>query len=246
MTHAPPPRRDVIAAVIFDWGGTLSEFVDAELVDAWRLAARHLDPAHEDEIAARLVRVEADFWATTSSHQRSATLADLLATAAGELRLDVAEALLEEAAVRHLDAWTPHIRHDPDAVRTLAELRADGLRIAMLSNTHWPRTFHERFLERDGLVDLIDARLYTSEMPFQKPHRSAFLAAAEAVGVDPHQAVFVGDRPWDDISGAQTAGMRTVLRPNPVAPDIAGIEPDARITRLPELVHLVRRWGAGD
>ena len=69
----------MIDAVIFDWGGTLSEFVDAELVDAWRLAARHLDPDREDEITARLVPVEADFWATTASHQRSATLADLLA-----------------------------------------------------------------------------------------------------------------------------------------------------------------------
>jgi putative hydrolase of the HAD superfamily len=231
-----------VEAVIFDWGGTLSEFVNAELVDAWRLAARHLDPAHEDEIAARLVQVEADFWATTSSHQRSATLAQLLATAAAELQLDVAEALLEEAALRHLDAWTPHIRHDPDAVAVLTDLAAAGLRIAMLSNTHWPRAFHERFLERDGLVELIDARLYTSEMEFQKPHPSAFLAAAQAVGAEPDRCVFVGDRPWDDISGAQAVGMRTVLRPNPWAPDIAGIDPDARIDSLPQLVDLVAGW----
>ncbi|MGH9263473.1 MAG: HAD family hydrolase [Acidimicrobiales bacterium] len=235
----------MIDAVIFDWGGTLSEFVDAELVDAWRLAARHLDPAHEEEITARLVRVEAEFWATTSSHQRSATLADLLASAARELGLDVAEALLEEAAVRHLDAWTPHIRHDPDAAPALAELRQLGVKVGMLSNTHWPRSFHEHFLERDGLVELIDARLYTSEMPFQKPHPSAFLTAAEGLEVDPGRAVFVGDRPWDDISGAQAAGMRTVLRPNPIAPDIEGIEPDARIRRLSELVELVAAWRAG-
>ena len=235
----------MIDAVIFDWGGTLSEFVDAELVDAWRLAARHLDPEHEDEITERLVHVEAEFWSTTSSHQRSATLADLMATAAEELGLDVAEALLEEAALRHLDAWTPHIRHDPQARVALRELRDEGVKTGLLSNTHWPRAFHEHFLERDGLVDLIDARLYTSEMPFQKPHTSAFLTAAEALDVDPTRAVFVGDRPWDDISGAQGAGMRTVLRPNPFAPDIEGIEPDARITRLPELVDLVRGWRKG-
>ena len=232
----------MIEAVIFDWGGTLSEFVDAELVDAWRLAARHIDPEHEDEITERLVQVEAEFWASTSSHQRSATLADLMATAAEELGLDVAEALLEEAAVRHLDAWTPHIRHDPDAAPALAALRDRDLRIGMLSNTHWPRPFHEHFLERDGLVDLIDVRLYTSEMPFQKPHPSAFLTAAEALGVDPTRAVFVGDRPWDDISGARAIGMRTVLRPNPFAPDLDGIEPDARITRLPDLVDVVDGW----
>ena len=57
-----------IEAVVFDWGGTLSQFVPAELADAWRLVARHIDPAREDELTARLVQVEADFWATTSNN----------------------------------------------------------------------------------------------------------------------------------------------------------------------------------
>ncbi len=231
-----------LTAVVFDWGGTLAEFVSAELVDAWRLAARHLAPDREDELTDRLVAVEAAFWTTTVTHQRSATLADLLAAAAAELHLDVAEALLEEAAVRHLDSWTPHVRHDPDAAPTLTALRERGLRIGLLSNTHWPRPFLERFLERDGLAGLIDVRLYTSEMPFQKPHPTAFRAALDALGVDdPSTAVFVGDRRWDDISGATAVGMRTVLRPNPMVDD-AGPPPDARIAALPELVGLVDAW----
>jgi len=231
-----------VDAVIFDWGGTLSEFVEAELVDAWRLVARHLAPDREDEVTAKLLAVEEAFWSTTSTHQRSGTLADLLATAAAELGLDVAEALLEEAAVRHLDAWTPHVRHDPDAGPTLAELRERGLRLALLSNTHWPRSFHERFLERDGLDQLIEARLYTSEMEFQKPHPAAFRAALGAVGVDdPGRAVFVGDRPLDDIHGARNVGMRTVWRENLLVPGYE-VEPDAVITRLPELLELVDDW----
>jgi len=40
--------------------------------------------------------------------------------------------------------------------------------------------------------------------------------------------------------------MRTVLRPNPMAPDIDGIEPDARIEGLAELVDLVHLWRAGE
>ncbi len=232
----------MVEAVIFDWGGTLSVFVRSELVDAWRLAARHLSPEREDELTERLVEVEAAFWATTSSHQRSATLADLLAAATRELGLDVAEALLEEAALRHLDAWTEHIRHDPEAAATLAALRERGLRTGLLSNTHWPRAFHERFLERDGLAALIDARLYTSEMPYQKPHPDAFAAALEALGVDdPSHAVFVGDRPWDDVSGAKAAGLRAVLRPNPYV-EHHPVEPDAVIERLPDLVELVDTW----
>jgi putative hydrolase of the HAD superfamily len=232
----------VIEAVVFDWGGTLSRFVSAELVDAWRLAARHLAPEREDEVTAALVAVEDEFWRTTSTHQRSTTLGDLLAAGSARLGLDVAEALLEEAAVRHLDAWTDHVTHDPNAAPTLRELRARGLRVGLLSNTHWPRAFHERFLERDGLAGLIDARLYTSEMPFQKPHASAFVAALRALDVrQPERAVFVGDRPWDDVVGAQQTGLRAVLRRNPHVPAF-DVEPDATIDELHELVELIDAW----
>jgi putative hydrolase of the HAD superfamily len=231
-----------VRAVIFDWGGTLSEFVPAEMVDAWRLVARHLDPAREDEITARLIAVEAAFWETTATHQRSGTLADLLAAATRDLGIDAAEALLEEAAVRHLDAWTPHMRHDPEAAGVLRELREGGVVIGLLSNTHWPAPFHERFLERDGLAELLDVRLYTSAMEFQKPHPDAFRAVLDALSVsDPAQAVFVGDRPFDDIHGAKQVGMRAVLRRNPSVPAY-DVEPDAVITRLTELPQLVFSW----
>lgn len=227
---------------MFDWGGTLSQFVQAELVDAWRLVARHLAPEREDELTEILVAVEEEFWATTATHQRSGTLTQLLAAASERIGLDAAEALLEEAAMHHLDAWTPHITHDKDAPDVLRALRERGMRIALLSNTHWPRPFHEHFLERDGLAELIDARLYTSEMSFQKPHPSAFQSALDAVGVeDAGRSVFVGDRLFDDISGAKAVGMRAVLRHNGLVPDY-DVRPDAEITGLPQLVDVINSW----
>ena len=231
---------------MFDWGGTLSPFVEVDMMDMWRLAARHLAPDREDELCARLVAVEEASWARISVDQRSTTLGSLLALASAELDLDVAEAVLEEAATQHLDSWTPHVRHDPEALPTLAALKERGLATGLLSNTHWPRRFHEHFLERDGLDRFIDVRCYTSELRHTKPHPEAFAAVLEQLGVDdPALAVFVGDRPYDDVFGARAAGMRAVLRPNPAVPDHPA-EPDAVIGRLPELVGLVDRWrGAG-
>ncbi|MDP9075753.1 MAG: HAD family hydrolase [Actinomycetota bacterium] len=232
-------------AVIFDWGGTLSIYMDIEMDDMWRLAAKHLaagDPDREDEVRDRLVAVEAAAWARIPVDQRSFTLAELLAQASEVLQLDVIDAVLEEASQSHLDAWTPHIHHDPDAAAVLSELKRRGLKIGLLSNTHWPRAFHEHFLDRDGLVQYIDARLYTSELPYSKPHASAFRAALDALAVgDPRQAVFVGDRAYDDIYGAQQAGLRGVLRGNPYVPGY-DVEPDASITTLPELLGILDRW----
>jgi putative hydrolase of the HAD superfamily len=235
-----------LAAVIFDWGGTLTtrDLGRADLLDLWRLAAHRLDPTREDELVTALVAIDERFWQRTTTTFESWRLAEILQAASAQLGVDVTDALIEEAATHHLDGWTTHIRHDADAAGVLRHLRARGLRIGLLSNTNWPRTFHEHFLERDGLSELIDARLYTSDLGYVKPHPSVFFDALAAVGVDdPARAVFVGDRPYDDIHGASQVGLRTVLR---ASTDVPGydVEPDAVIDGLPELVALIDDWNA--
>jgi putative hydrolase of the HAD superfamily len=239
-----PERRGTagLEAVIFDWGGTLSHYATVEMQDLWLLAARHLAPKRELELAAQLAAIEQLFWERSAADHRAWTLTELLGAAREAIGADVTEAVLEEAGTRYLDAWTPHIRHEEDAGEVLHALRERGLRVGLLSNTHWPRAFHERFLERDGLAELIDARLYTSEMTHTKPHAEAFGAALAALGVsDPSRALFVGDRPYDDVYGAQQAGLRGVLRKNPAVPPF-DVRPDASIERLSELVPLVDTW----
>ncbi len=229
--------------MIFDWGGTLTtpDLAAADLVDLWRLAAEHLQPERADEVVAALVELDRRFWERTTTSFESWCLADILEAASHELGLDVTDAILEEAATRHLDGWTTHVHHEPDAAPVLGALRAAGLRIGLLSNTNWPRSFHEHFLARDGLDRLIDARLYTSELGYVKPHPSVFLDAAAAIGVAPVACIFVGDRPYDDISGAQQVGMRTVLREGGTVP-AHPVVPDRTIRSLSELVPVVERW----
>ena len=75
-----------------------------------------------------------------------------------------------------------------------------------------------------------------------KPHPSVFVEAMAAVGVtNAANAVFVGDRPFDDIFGAKGAGMHTVLRPNPYVPAY-DVEPDAVIGDLCELLAAIERF----
>jgi len=231
-----------VKVVIFDWGGTLSEFVPIELVDVWSAAARRLAPERVEELVGELSAVEERFWSRTTAACESATLADLLAEASGTLALDVAEAVLDEAALGHLDAWAPHIRHHADAAPTLRALRQRGIGLGLLSNTHWPRDYHERLLDHDGLVPLLDVRLYTSEMTHLKPHPSVFEAALRALGLDdPAAAVFVGDRRYDDVFGAQRAGLRAVWVDNDHTP-AWDVQPDATVTALAELPAVIDGW----
>lgn len=233
-----------VEAVIFDWGGTLTPFHTIDLLDLWRVAARVLaadDPGRVEEIAAALAAAERRWWDHVVETGRSGTTADVLDAASRETGLDLDAALHTAAVEAHLDAWTPHTITDPEAAPLLEALRERGIRTGLLSNTHWPRAWHERWLERDGVLDLIDVRVYTSDLEHTKPHPEAFRAVLGALGVEPAAAVFVGDRPVDDISGAKALGMRAVHIPGSDVPDHPVI-PDARVTRLSELLPLVDGW----
>jgi putative hydrolase of the HAD superfamily len=235
-----------VRAVVFDWGGTLTPWHDVDLLDLWRVAAEVLAPDRVDEFARALADAESAWWAQAVASGRSGTTAEVFAAAAAATGLDLDAALHQRAVTAHLEAWTPHTCADPEAKPLLEELRARGIRTGLLSNTHWPRAWHERWLDRDGLLPLLDGRVYTSDLEHLKPHPEAFRAVLAAVAGDgppiaPEEAVFVGDRPLDDISGAKGVGMRAVLVPHSTVPDHP-VEPDATITRLGEVLALVDDW----
>jgi putative hydrolase of the HAD superfamily len=228
--------------VLFDWGGTLTTFHSVDMIDGWRVAAQVLAPDRVDEVAEALLAAEQEVWARTTSTLRSATTAEVLRNASLATGLPVDDVLHDQAIVGYLEHWAPTTRARDDARPMLEALRSRGLRTGLLSNTHWPRQMHEDWLERDGLLHLLDARVYTSDLEHVKPHPQAFHALLDAVGVAAVDAVFVGDRQHDDISGAAALGMRTVWVRNDAVPR-ADVTPDASIDELKELLDVVDDWG---
>ena len=230
-----------IDAVIFDWGGTLTAWHDIDFhAESLALASAVVGSDHEPEASRRLLHeAGATIWGRSRDHQRSATVADLFA----EAGLDHDPELL----ANYYDFWEPHTFTDPVVAPTWQALRADGIKVGVLSNTIWPRAWHEGFFERDGVLGLIDGAVYTSEIPWTKPSPQAFEAALAAVGAtDPSRCVHVGDRLYDDIWGARNAGLRAVHVPHSVIPaEQVGHtegEPDAVVQSLSELPALVRSW----
>jgi putative hydrolase of the HAD superfamily len=225
-----------VSAVIFDWGGTLTPWHTIDHDELWRaICAPHYDHDQVADTVAMLRSAENHLWGIAEREQRSATLDELFARAGVQPS--------EEFIDGYFRAWEQHTFTDPEAVEVLLELRRRGIKIGVLSNTMWPRARHERIFTRDGVIALIDGAVYSSEIPWTKPHPEAFRAAMAAVGVTcPRDCVYVGDRPFDDVYGAQQAGLRTVLIPNSDVPPFAGAEPDATIGRLGELIAVIDRW----
>jgi FMN hydrolase / 5-amino-6-(5-phospho-D-ribitylamino)uracil phosphatase len=229
-------------AVIFDWGGTLTPWLPIDHLAAWRSYADALHPGDAEQamrVSAAIVAAEEAAWRVARHEHRAFTIAQVLAAA---------------KAAEHLDGFTAYRAYWEHATRTHPEvaplvttLRDQGLRVGVLSSTPWPAAWHEEALRRDGVLDLFHATVWSSDLEYTKPHPSAFRAAMAAVGVDdPADCVYVGDRPYDDISGAKGVGMRAVLVPHtkiPLDQQMAvDVEPDAILDRLSELPEVLDRW----
>lgn len=231
----------LIDAVLFDWAGTLTPYHDVDLLGCWTAAAQVLAPERAGEVAAGLLAAEHAAWPEQQQTLVSTTTETLLRSGCEVAGVVVDDAVLERATQAFRREWSPHLAARPEAKEVLTALRGRGLRTGLLSNTHWPRQWHEEALADDGLLDLLDARLYSSELSHMKPHPSVFTALLDAVGTTAPRAIFVGDRLHDDISGAQAAGMRAVWIRNDVVPR-RDVFPEATIDELADLIDVVDGW----
>jgi putative hydrolase of the HAD superfamily len=195
--------------------------------------------------SSRILAVEEAAWARIRAGRGSARMAEVLA----EAGVDTDRPGHSAALTAYEEFWEPHTFTDPDVAPLFAGLRERGVRVGVLSNTIWSRDYHERVFARDGVLDLVDGAVYTSEIDHAKPHREAFRAAMAAVGVsEASSCVYVGDRPFEDVHGAQRAGMRAVLVPHsdiPVHQQVPlEVHPDAVVHRLLEVLDHVDAWAA--
>jgi len=107
-------------------------------------------------------------------------------------------------AVEMTKAWehAEHFELFEDALPVLGELRSQGLRLGLVSNTG--RNLDE-FVAHHHLD--VDAALGSGAFGRTKPHPTIFQAVLERLGVEPAEAAMVGDSPEDDIEGARAAGI---------------------------------------
>ena len=109
-----------------------------------------------------------------------------------------------ECAVEMTRAWehAEHFELFDDALPVLDELRAQGLKLGLVSNTG--RNLDE-FVAHHRLE--VDAALGSGAFGRTKPHPTIFRAVLERLEVEPSAAAMVGDSPEDDVEGARAAGI---------------------------------------
>jgi putative hydrolase of the HAD superfamily len=211
-------------AVFLDALGTL-----VELEPPW-VTLRSAVPAEVgDDALVAAVREEMAYYKEHAHEGRDTeSLADLRRRCAALIsdRLGVelsAEALVESIVFRAY----------PDAEPALADLRARGLTLVVVSN--WDCSLG-RVLDRCGIAGMVDGVVTSAESGHRKPDPGIFASALELAGCEPSEALHVGDTPEEDGDGARAAGIPVVL----VDRDGGAGEGD-RIPSLGQIVQHLRR-----
>jgi len=94
------------------------------------------------------------------------------------------------------------------AHEVLERLRGRGVRVGLITvcseevPAAWPET---------ELAGLFDAETFSSACGLMKPDPEIYLTTTRALGVEPAEALFVGDGANDELAGAARVGMTPVL-----------------------------------
>ena len=215
-----------IEAVLFD----LDETVHARAPSVARFARRlyaeaSLDVPEAEFVTTVLGRDERGRRPTEGLYTWLATHFDLGATAE------------EVVHAYRTTAWDRPVLY-PDAKETLRRLRPRRLGIV----TNGGELSQAAKIRNSGLDALTDAIAISGVLGMRKPDPAIFEEICARLGVAPSRCVMVGDSPELDIGGGRAAGMRTIWIARGPWPEARPRDYDAAVSRVADLVPLVRRW----
>ncbi len=194
-----------LRAILFDAGNTLL-FLDYERLAA-RVSAELSVPLSAAELsrhgsaAARSLEN-----AKGTDRERGRAYLLLLFELAGvpvDRTTELEQALYALHRERHL--WSGV---DPRTSEALAGLRKAGFRLAVVSNSDGRA---EEAMQAAGLDSYFEFVMDSAQVGVEKPDPRIFMLALERLGLNPAEAMYVGDLYEIDVVGARAAGLDVVL-----------------------------------
>lgn len=231
-----------ISAVIFDMYGTLTPSRPQAYWDAQKATSAEALGA---DAATWIAALEAT-WSQRLIGGLGTT-AETFRKIAADLGLSPTDEQLAAAVAARLEAYRQVEELRPDALPTLGALRADGLKIALVSDctTELPDLWEEF-----AFAPLFDATVFSSSEGACKPDPRLFRTAAEQLGIAPQECLYVGDGGGGELDGAAGVGMHPVMLAGPdwaehVAHDRPADWPGPRVATLAEIPGLIAELTAG-
>ena len=197
-----------LKAVLFDLGLTLIR--TAPFPEIYRtILARFGVTASLDDIARAQEATESEVdTATYDENRRKEFWTNYNVSLLKKLGIEEKRVFLAEQ-IDELWWGCSHLQVYPDVEPTLSRLRAKGLKLGLVSNGFKQDLDH--VLGELGLKKWFDAVVCIDSCNCAKPAKEIFLYALNELGVEPHEAVFVGDSVVHDYEGALKVGIKPYL-----------------------------------
>lgn len=96
---------------------------------------------------------------------------------------------------------------NPDVYRLLEELKARGLRLAIVSNCSSEEV---QVIRQSKIYGYFDQVILSYEVNMKKPNPDIYQKCCDLLGVDAGECIFVGDGCSDELEGAQAVGMKAI------------------------------------
>jgi HAD superfamily hydrolase (TIGR01662 family) len=124
---------------------------------------------------------------------------------------DLGDTLVVEEEIQGRHLWEVELQKVPYVDQVLHELKKQ-YKLGIVSNTTTSREEHVRIaLKKIGIERNFDVIVTSVDVGYEKPHEKIFLTALRKLGVEPNEAVMVGNRISKDILGANKLGMKSIL-----------------------------------
>jgi putative hydrolase of the HAD superfamily len=236
----------VLRAVLFDWGDTLFHFAyDEELLaSGWEAGLATLEreglPGHDETAAVFRERYLPLLFVEGSVEE--VEYPELIRELLGGFGVELTDDELDRFLAAEHSAWARARVLGNQTHALLDSLRERDLLTGLVSNAFDPGWLLHQDLAHMGLAERLDAAVFSSEVGKRKPHPAVFEATLSKLGVEPEQALFVGDRRYEDVRGAKELGMTTVqafwFRADD---DERGLDPDFEAFTAMDVLNVVRR-----
>lgn len=154
-----------------------------------------------------------------------------------KINLDGKTTVEELLTVYYKEIFAPRILY-PDVLPGLNSLKANGVRMGIISNTTNPGFIKDRERVSMGLDSFFEFSIYSSEVPYRKPHPSIFKLAIKRLNLSPADILFVGDTPETDVAGPQAVGIAAAWINRRKTELTDSIHPDFEIHSLMDLMNI--------
>jgi HAD superfamily hydrolase (TIGR01549 family) len=232
-----------IDGVLFDYGRTLVTFryPTDDLLQVLgefrpRIQAALGVPAPEAETILDDVLLPLEEYINSMSEDEVDYM-DVYRDAWAHAGLRLPDGLLHEILDAEQRCWDRAVEVDADAMRVLSLLGDRGIKRGLCSNAPFPPEMMRRQVKSNGIADLVDAIVFSSETGRRKPAPEVYRAAIESIGTEPERTLFVGDRVREDYEGPRAAGMRAVIVTAHAEDELRdGVPTIASLAELPSLL----------